>query len=85
MDDPTLKPKEDRVREGITILNKLKEVGFSKNDSAFAEIQSAISVWVKTGDKSEKKFPIPRYGRMAILTLPSKRLDTATLVLKNIT
>ena len=84
MDDPSLKPKEDRVREGITILTKLMEVGFSKNDSAFAEVQTAISAWVKTGDKSEKQFPIPRYGRLAILTLPSKRRDTATLVLKNI-
>ena len=76
------KPKEDRVREGITILQKLKEVGIPQMDNGFKEIQQAISDWVKTGEPLHKEIPFARVDRVAELTLPRKRTAIATIMLR---
>lgn len=80
--DPKDKPKEDRVREGITILQKLKEVGIPNTDGGFQEIQAAISEWVKTGAAYSNKIPFHRVDRVAELTLPKRRTAVATILLR---
>ncbi len=76
------KTKEERLREGLTILAKLKEVGISSLDTGFMEIQGLISEWVKTGEPVQTKVPIPRHERVAELFLPRRKQHTATLALK---
>ncbi len=82
-ENPKWKPKEDRVREGITILQKLQEVGIGRGEPAFHEIQTAISEWVNTGFPATKTILIPRYGRTAHLILPRIRTAIASLALKS--
>jgi hypothetical protein len=76
------KPKEDRVREGITILQKLKEVGVPPLDAGFQEIQAAVSEWVKTGEPIAKTVPFSRMDRIAEVILPRKRTAIASIVLR---
>ena len=78
----TDKPKETRLQEGITILKKLSDFGLNKNETAFKEIQDAISEWVKTGEAVQKKIPMLRHGRIAELTLPRVARAVAELVLR---
>jgi hypothetical protein len=80
--DSKLKPKEDRVREGITILQKLKEVGIPPTDIGFRNIQEAVSEWVKTGEPISKKIPFARVDRIAEVVLPQKRTAIASVVLR---
>lgn len=83
-EDPKLKPKADRLREGITILKKLAEVGIPATEPAYMEIQACISAWVSTGESVAKAIPLARFDRVAHLTLPRRRTAVATLVLKTV-
>ncbi len=84
-EDPKAKPKADRVREGITILQKLQEVGIGPTEPAFQEIKALISGWVNTGEAVAKAIPLVRFDRVAHLVLPRRRTAVASLVLKTVT
>ena len=77
-----LKSKEDRLKEGLVILNKLREIGIPPIEPGFQEIQNHISTWVNTGDAAAVKVPIPRFGRVAEIVLPRRRTAVASLLLK---
>ena len=76
------KTKEERVKEGINLLMKLKEVGILSTEQPYIEIQAHISDWVKTGDPWMGKVEFYRYGRIAEILLPRKSTAVASLALK---
>ena len=76
------KTKFDRVKETMTILKKLKELGIRTADPGFIAVKDAMTEWINTGEPSEKKIEFPFYGRTAELILPSKVTETANLLLK---
>jgi len=77
-----LKTKEARLKEGITLLKKLRETGLPDDDKGFEGIQKEISEWVKTGEARTASIPIYRAGRTAELDLPSVASKTAGIVLR---
>jgi hypothetical protein len=79
---PPEKPKEDRVREAITILNKLKEVGIADTDPGYVAVKTHMSEWVKTGEAAAHTIEFPRHGRRGELTLPHRADRAAGLSLK---
>ena len=79
-----LKTKEDRVKEGIRLLKRLKETGVPTLNPGFKQIQEAISVWVVNGEAYTATIPIVRYDRDAVLTLPAEATQTAQIVLKKV-
>lgn len=76
------KTKEDRVKEGINLLMKLKEIGILSTEPPYREVQALISDWVKTGDPWQGKVEFYRYGRVAEILLPRKSTAVASLSLK---
>jgi len=76
------KTKFDRVKETMTILKKLKELGIRTADPGFIAVKDAMTEWINTGEPSEKKIEFPFHGRMAELVLPSKITETANMLLK---
>jgi hypothetical protein len=76
------KPKEERVRETITILKKLQEVGIADTDPGYVDIKARMSEWVKTGEASAATVEFPRHGRRGELVLPRRADRAATLSLK---
>ena len=76
------KTKEERVKEGINLLMKLKEVGISPTESPYREVQARVSDWVSTGDPWQGKIEFFRYGRVAEILLPRKSTAVASLALK---
>jgi len=64
-----LKSKEERLKEGISLLTQLKEANV-RQYGGFAELQEKISEWVKTGEPWEGSIPFPEHGRVAELVLP---------------
>jgi len=79
------KTKEDRVKEGVTLLKKIRDLpsnfGLYGNDRGFLEIKAAISEWVEKGKAADLKIPLYRQERMAELVLPMSD-KVASLALK---
>lgn len=84
---PPSKPATERLSEGITILNKLKEVGIADTDPGYQETKALINAWARaagTPDDSSAQHTImfPRFSRKGILMLPVRAGRQATYVLK---
>jgi len=79
-----MKTKEERLKEGIRILTRLKGVGIPSNNFGILMIQKRISEWVTQGIAIKEVIPIPNYDRDAHLTLPVNSAQTAELVLRQI-
>ena len=76
-----LKPKEDRLKEGISLLTQLKEANVSLM-GGYKDLQQTISDWISTGDPWEGQIPFPEHGRMAELSLPRYTNKAATMNFK---
>jgi hypothetical protein len=64
------KSKEDRLKEGLSLLNQLKTNGVRANSLSFLDLKQKISAWVETGDPWDGTVPFPEYQREAIVSLP---------------
>ncbi len=67
-----LKPKADRVKEAITILQKLKELGIPTNEPGYLFTKQQLDEWIQGGDRWEGRVDFPRFQRRAELILPVK-------------
>jgi hypothetical protein len=78
-----LKTKEERLKEGMKILMKLKELGVPQDNCGFQEVKNAISRWVNDGLAVEiKKINFYPFDRYANIILPSISGAEPTFVLK---
>ncbi len=66
----TIKPKEDRVKEGIYLLKQLKDNGVKEYSLGFIELKTKISEWVSGEDGWEGTISFSDYGRIAEVDLP---------------
>jgi hypothetical protein len=64
------KTKEDRLKEGLSLLNQLKTNGVRANSLSFLDLRQKISAWIETGDPWDGTVPFPEYQREAIVSLP---------------
>ena len=64
------KTKEDRLKEGLSLLNQLKTNGVRGNSLSFLDLKQKISAWVETGEPWDGTVPFPEDGREAIVSLP---------------
>ena len=65
-----LKPKADRVKEAITILQKLKELGIPTNEPGYMITKQHLDEWIQGGDRWDGRVDFPRFQRRAELVLP---------------
>lgn len=79
-----LKTKEDRVKEGLHILNQLKEGGVSPTSGGFVQLREQISTWVSIGNTWDGRIEFPEYGRYAMVELPKSANISAKLAFKRI-
>ncbi len=66
----SIKPKEDRLKEGINLLKQLKDNGVKEYSLGFIELKDKISEWVKSEDGWEGTISFSDYGRIAEVDLP---------------
>jgi hypothetical protein len=78
----TQKTKGERVREAITLLKKLQEVGIHSEDLGYKATKNALDKWISDGSEMTEKIEFMRYGRVGHLTLPYHSGNTPTFVLK---
>jgi len=65
-----LKTKEERLKEGISLLTQLKNANVKELIYGYQELKRQISQWVNTGEPWEGTIPFPEHGREAIVELP---------------
>jgi hypothetical protein len=76
------KIKEDRLKEGLSLLTQLKEGGVRGNSLGFLALRQQISTWVDTGVSWEGTIPFTEYGREAVVSLPKYNNKAAGLNFK---
>lgn len=76
------KPKEERLKEGLSLLNQLKKGGVRGNSLGFLALKQQISSWVESGDAWDGTIPFTEYGREAIVSLPKNHNRAAGLNFK---
>ncbi len=76
------KPKFDRVKESVTILKKLQEMGVHDENDGYLKAKEALDEWIKTGQADEHIIPIRSFRRNLILSLPSVANKEAVAILR---
>jgi hypothetical protein len=66
----TIKPKEDRLKEGIHLLQQLRDNGVKDNSLSFIELKTKISEWISGDGSWEGTIDFREYGRVAQVDLP---------------
>jgi hypothetical protein len=66
----TIKPKEDRLKEGIHLLQQLRDNGVKDNSLSFIELKTKISEWIAGEGSWEGTIDFREYGRIAEVELP---------------
>jgi hypothetical protein len=65
-----IKPKENRVKEGVELLRQLKGAGVTDNSAGFIDLKIKISEWISGEEGWEGVVDFREYGRMADIDLP---------------
>ena len=65
-----LKSKMDRVKESITILKKLKELGIPTNEPGYLLTKQHLDEWIQGGPQWDGRIDFPRFQLRAELVLP---------------
>lgn len=76
-----LKSKSDRVKESITILQKLKELGIPKNEPGYLMTKQHLDEWIAGGDRWDGRVDFPRFQRRAELVLPVRPDRTVSMTI----
>lgn len=80
--DKLEKPIAERLREGVTLLEKIKSIGIADTDPGYTAIKTRIDAWIRKGESWSGIADFFRHGRRAYVTLPMKIGAEATVVLK---
>jgi len=75
-----LKSKAERLKETITLLKKLPEVGVARESYPYSQVQDLMTEWVNGG--SYKKEVIDFESHTGTLTLPVVEGQVSSLDLK---
>jgi hypothetical protein len=75
-----LKSKGERLKETITLLKKLPEVGVARESYPYSQVQDLMTEWVNGG--SYKKEVIDFESHVGTLTLPVVEGQVSSLDLK---
>lgn len=70
------------MKETITLLKKLQEVGIPTIDSGYKEIQARMTAWVNTGEPETFSIAFARVDRRAEVVLPRRADRAASISLK---
>jgi hypothetical protein len=66
----TIKPKEERLKEGVNLLKQIRDSGVKEYSMGFLELKTKISEWVSSEDGWEGTVSFMEYGRVAEVDLP---------------
>jgi len=75
-----IKSKAERVKETITLLKKLPDVGILRESYAYSQVQDLMTVWINGGPAVTEKIDFESHW--GTLVLPVKEGKVSSLDLK---
>jgi hypothetical protein len=75
-----IKSKAERVKETITLLKKLPDVGIPRESYAYSQVQDLMTVWINGGPAVTEKIDFESHW--GTLVLPVKEGKVSSLDLK---
>jgi hypothetical protein len=75
-----VKSKAERLKETITLLKKLPEVGIARESWAYSQVQDLMTAWVNGGPAVTEKIDFESHW--GTLVLPVKEGNVSSLDLK---
>jgi hypothetical protein len=75
-----VKSKAERLKETITLLKKLPEVGIARESWAYSQVQDLMTAWVNGGPAVTEKIDFESHW--GTLVLPIKEGNVSSLDLK---
>jgi hypothetical protein len=76
------KTKAERVKESVTLLKRLIEVGIHSEDLGYKATKQVLDTWISDGAPKTETIDFARYGRIGYLTLPEHSGKPPTFLLK---
>jgi hypothetical protein len=67
-----VKSTEERVRESMSILKKLQELGIPSTDPSYKELSTRFNEWIKGGETWVGNVDFYRWNRRAKVLLPTR-------------
>jgi hypothetical protein len=80
----TLKTREERLSDTLTILRSILEIGVEKDSSEYLATKAHLDSWITSGEPGFFIIPFPTYGRVAHMTLTKYSGTTPVYVLKSL-
>jgi hypothetical protein len=77
------KSKEDRLKEGISLLKQMNDMILDLEHPGMIELKGVISAWVKDGKAYDGKIDFYDHDRFAEVSLPRTANKAATVAFKN--
>jgi hypothetical protein len=77
-----LKSKADRLKETITLLKKLPEIGVPRESSAYSEVQDLMTEWVNGGPAKKEQVDFSSHWGYLRLPITSDAVSSLDLKLK---
>ena len=77
------KPKEDRLKEGISLLKQMNDMIQDLEHPGMVELKKVITVWVADGKAYDGKIDFYDHDRFAEVSLPRTANRAATVAFKN--
>ena len=74
-----IKPKLDRIKEGVSILKQLRDNGVQENSLGFEDLKEKIKEWVSSEGSWDGSIEFREYGRVADVELPKYNNKAAGL------
>ena len=65
-----VKPVSERIKESITLLQKLQDLGIASDDPSYKELSAHMNTWIKDGPSFQGTVNFEHYNRRAKLLLP---------------
>jgi hypothetical protein len=63
---------EERLKESMSILSKLQELGIPNTDPSYKQLSAKFSEWVKGGETWQGNIDFHRFNRRAKVLLPTR-------------
>ena len=77
------KPKEDRLKEGISLLKQMNNMIQDLDHPGMVELKKVITTWVNDGKVYDGKIDFYDHDRYAEVSLPRTANRAATVAFKN--
>jgi len=78
----SLKPKDARVRESVTLLKKFTQLGIPLTEPAVKELKSHLDEYINKGTCWKGSIDFLRFGRVADVHLPQGAEETIEVTLR---